>query len=814
LTSRTQKLKDRLKSVRRKTLLELIKAGPVASYKKRVQKEKDELAKEGKGLRNIAFFLTLISMTLALSFIPFFPQPLPILVAVLIAFLVYVNPAIGMPIGSVPIVIGLLYHLSTVDFIAMLGSTEVRVLFICLLIFFFVALPIRFRRYEDAIGINLGIIAATLLFFNATYFLAIPLLLTVAILFKKTQAGLAVSYYVLISVPMMLLQYFEHILTIARVDFWNDATAVPPIYVSLSPVFSNIQGSMAQFRMFDVSTTLGKILWNVVEVPGTRLHTVSQAIAQYLDSFPGMILFIVMIAGLVWAVSLILPSFVSKSRTSQAETLFPALSAAGVTALFFLFMAILQVPLAFSAQINSNRMIIGILSSLAFAIPAALLNFAPKKRAEVEKNSQIILVKAGNLMTKLQIFESLLEKVKGNVPVNVSSPETKMEIIKDKLNDILTKAEARKFKVPETYEKIKELDKELADGVNGLPIELNLLLEQYQLTLNYSYVTWIKRLQEVGYEINNPYAITFQKDQFPEERIAYISGVLSASRILANEVCLLAEQVYEVVRTLYDPSLPATNGTISYSKQKIVENTAPWIACDGLITALKNWQKEYVNDISRSVRSLEESLDFLAALGAQKTLQANAGEKYAFISGEIKKAEEIKAQLKKEKVYVLNLPSLEKSLQNSLAVTVNVLSVFREDLIQKEESIESLQPNENGFWEKNVTLREQLTSAIENISDFKTYSLKQMLQNLPQALSYLEPILWTLSQYNTKNELLLNYPIAKTAIDNLFKKKKRISVQDLPFEPGDAEEYLKIYCSERIRDFMFDEENLSLSRKT
>ena len=504
MTSRTQKLKENLKSVRKKSLFKLIKEGPVASYKRRVQKEKDELAKEGKGLRNIAFILTLVSMMLALSFIPFFPQPVPILISVLVAFIVFVNPAIGMSLGSIPIVIGLLYHLSTVDFIAMLGNAEVRVLFICLLIFFFVALPIRFRRYEDAIGINLGIIAATLLFFDVTYIMAIPLLLTVAILFKKTQAGLAISYYVLISVPLMILQYFEHILTIARVDFWNDVSAVPPIYVSLSGVFHNIQGAMVQFRMFDVSTTLGKILWNVVEVPGPMVHTVSQAVTQYLDSFPGMILFIVMIAGLVWAVSLILPSIVSKSSVNQAETLFPVLSAAGVTALFFLFMAVLKIPLAFSVQINSTKIVIGILSSVVFAVPAAMLNFAPKKKAEIEKNSKIIMVKADGLLAKLAAFDALIGKVKAAVPVDVSVPETKMGIIKEKLTEIVSNAEARKFKVPETYQTIKELDKDLADGISSLSAELNVILEHYQLNLNYSYTVWIKKLQEIGYEVKNP----------------------------------------------------------------------------------------------------------------------------------------------------------------------------------------------------------------------------------------------------------------------------------------------------------------------
>ncbi len=148
MASRTSKLKERLKGLKlkrkafkRRSLYDLFIGGPTASYKRRVQKEKEALAKEGRGIRNVAFILTLISMMLALSFIPFFPQPLPILVAVLIAFGVYMNPAIGMSIGSIPIALGLLYHLSTVDFIAMLGAPIVRVLFICILIFFFVAFP-------------------------------------------------------------------------------------------------------------------------------------------------------------------------------------------------------------------------------------------------------------------------------------------------------------------------------------------------------------------------------------------------------------------------------------------------------------------------------------------------------------------------------------------------------------------------------------------------------------------------------------------------------------------------------------------------
>ncbi len=815
MASRIKRIKERLKAIRRKSLSELVKGGPVASYKKRVQKEKDELAKEGRGLRTVAFILTLISITLALSFIPFFPQPLPVLVAVLVAFIVFINPAIGMSIGSIPIAIGILYQLSTVDFIGMLGPTVVRVLFICILVFFFVALPIRFRRYEDAIGINLGIIAAMTLFFDATYFLAIPLLLTAAILFKRTQSGLAVAYYALISVPLMVMQYFQHILTLTRVDFWNDLSAVPSMYTSLSAVFTHMQKGMFQFRMFDFSQTIGKILWNVVETPPATIHTVGQAVNQYLDSFPGMILFIVMVAGLVWAVSLILPSVVKKSSTRRAETLFPALSAAGVTALFFVFMISLQVPLAFSSQINSTKMALGVLASALFAIPAAMFNFDPKKKAEIEKNSQIIMVKAGDLMAKLKAFESLMGKVRGSVPVDVSSPETKMTIIKERLADILAKTEAKKFKVPETLEAIKELDKDLADGINGLESELKVILEHYQLNLNYSYTTWTRNLQEIGYEVKNLVQIEFQKDQPLEARVEYISAVLAASKLLANEVCQKAEQVYDVIKTMYDPSLPEESRTIKYSKQKLAENTAPWIACDALIIALKNWTKDYQPEISKSITSLQESLGSLASLGAKNNnLQAVLSEKYPLIVSETKRAEEVRVALGSKTISILNVVVLRDSLQSALSIAGKVLSTLYDELKAKEESIEDLMPIADSFWEKNVALREQLAIAIEKISDSKKYKPRDMLKNLPETQSIIEPSLWTIAQYNLKNELLLNYPIAKTAIEDQFKKKKRISVQDLPFEAEDAEEYLKMFFNERNNEFTFDEETLQLARKT
>ena len=490
------------------------------------------------------------------------------------------------------------------------------------------------------------------------------------------------------------------------------------------------------------------------------------------------------------------------------------LSAAGVTALFFLFVSGLQLPLAFSAKISTSNIMIAILASMVFAVPASMLNFAPKKKAEIEKNCQTILVKAGDLLTKLQAHQGLLIQAKAKTPVDVSSNETKMQLIKERLDEIVAKASARQLKVSETYERIKELDKDIADKVAALSSELELLLEHYQLTLNYSYTTWVKKLQEVGYDVKKPIKTSFEKTQTPLERIEYISSVIESSKQLANDVCALASQVYDVVKSLYDPSLPAESGTINYAVQKLKENASPWMACDGLIIAFKNWKKQYSKEISQSKQNLQASLAIITKL-AERDAESGSflGEQQQRLTDEIQKAVALENGLTQMNLDILRILSFKDVLQESLSVARNVLTILDDDLAAKEASIESLQPIENGFWEKNVLLGEQTESAIEQLSDFKKYNLKQMLQSLPSALSYIDPCMWTLAQYSLKNELLLNYPMAKTAIEILIKKKKHVSVQDLPFSAKDSEEYLKLFFSERNQDFMFDEENMLLTKK-
>jgi hypothetical protein len=163
---------------------------------------------------------------------------------------------------------------------------------------------------------------------------------------------------------------------------------------------------------------------------------------------------------------------------------------------------------------------------------------------------------------------------------------------------------------------------------------------------------------------------------------------------------------------------------------------------------------------------------------------------------------------------VVNVIIVRDVFQSLLSIAREVLSVLYEELKNREESIGNLLPTKDYLWEKNVTLRTRMTSAMEIIHNSSKYELKQVMETLPEALSCLDECVGTIVMYNEKEELLLNYPVARIAIGDLFRQKKHVSAQDLPFEPKYAEEYLRLFCSEKYREFAFDDANMLLRKRT
>ncbi len=772
------------------------------------EKEQRERTREPAPLKIFTFALTLVSMILGLSLMPLFPQPLPTLLAFLVALVTFKKPRYGMPIGTLLIGLGLLYQLSTVDFIAMLGEPLTRAAVVVVLLFLFVAPPVIFKRYKQAIAINMGILAAVLLFFNQTYFLAIPLILAAVMLFKK-NSGLTVVYYVLISVPLMMMQYLQYILQIEGVEWWIEPGSSPPIYVSLSAIFESLQQSMLQFRLYDTSKIVYTIVNQVTAPSNTDRLNLSTVLNQYLDSMPGIALFMAIVIGAIFAVVLIVRFFV-KGGLSEMERFLPSFLAASATALFFILLGALQSPLAFRADINTVQAVIAMVAAVLFTLPTAFVEFSPKKNATLE----MILEKARELMTKLQNFEALLNKAKTTLPVAaaVSSTEAKMLVIKDKLNDTLSKTSERAYAPSELDKKFGELDPGLNNEIDNLMSELSVTLGEYHVYVNCEYSTWLGKFGDMSLEVKATAKMDFQKDLPVETRIDSIKEVLDGGRLLASEVIQVSEQIYETIRSLYDVSLPEENQTIAFAKQKL-EEAAPWSAMDALFTALNNWRRQYGTKIAQSVEALQNSLAPVANLSLQSDrllpiLDADLPKLMDYA----KRAEDIRLRIEKP-VGIMSVITIRDILQSSLSIAREVLSILYAEIDSAETSIESLLPTKNYLWERNVTLRKRMTTAMEIICASEKHNLDEVLENMPKALADIDECVETIVKYADKKELLLNYPIAEMAINDLFRQKKRIAAQDLPFDSKYAEEYLRLFYSQKFSEFSFDETDFSLTRR-
>lgn len=776
-------------------------------FEKQKAKRAAERAQVPTMLRLLTFATTLASMILALSLLPLFPQPLPVVIAFLIAFIAYENPLFSLPVGGVLVGLGLIYNMSKVDFIAVLGDQLVREAVIFAILFVLVVLPIVFRRHKAAIAINLGIIAAILLFFGQAYFLAIPLIFASIMIFKKLSA-LTVVYYGLISTPLFMMQYLNHIIEVAQIqdDWWVIPGSSPPVFTPLTEIFRALQESMLQFRLYDTSQIVYAITAQVTQEPQPAEHTILEVLSHYLDSVPGIFLFLVIVAVMVSAFVLVTRMFLRQTHVS--ERILPPITAAAGTLLFFVLLGVLSGPLAFEAQIDGGKIAIGTLAAAMFALPAFFIDQTPKRKATVEMIAQ----KAQEMLDKLQNFEVTLKQVQENLPVDISAIEGKMLVLKDRLNDTLaktSKAEYEPSEVDDTFDQLEATSRE----IDNLAAELDVSLKAYQMLVEGEYSTWTGRFRDIGLEAKAAERKEFQHELPVEERITRIKETIDAGAVLVTDVVNTAEQAYEIVRSLYDPKLPKDSQAVMFAKKQLQEKTDPWIACAGLFTALNNWKKQYSAEIAMSVEYLQKSITLVAGLGAQsERLRQVLGDDYSKIMDVAKRAENLKLDVQKNAINVGNVILIREVLQSSLSIVKDALLILNEELRRKEESIDSLLPTEDYLWEKNTALKENMSSATDLFSNPSKYGLNEALTNLPKAVSHLDECVSTIARYNEQEELLLNFPVAETAIEDSFKQKPAISAHDLPFEPRFAEEYLKLFYSKRFRDYSFDNQKVILKR--
>lgn len=783
----------------------------ISAIRKRLKEtEKREKALETTRIKLITFIFTFVAMGLAFSLIPLLSQPLPILLALLVAFVTWQKPRIGMPVGSVIIGIGMLYHLSlpSVNFIALIGDLQYRVAFVAIFIGLFVALPLIFYRYRHAIAIDFGILAAVSLSSNSTYFLAIPLILTPIVFYKK-DAIIAAVYYVLISLPLMIMEYFNYFIAkTTATEWWILKGSSPPLFEPLTNTFNALRtADMGSFRLFNANELTNTIINQFTTYPDVLGKTMRSAIFQYRDSFPGILLFVVIIVGVVLALTLLANSFVK--RANFGDRVMPSLIATLATALFFILLGALQGSLAFTAKVDGGTIAYATLATLLFTLPISLISFQPKKNA----TSDMITEKANELMNKLQTFETQLNIVKTSIPLNVSGTDVKMLLLKDKINDILSKAQKNFYEANEIDKVYLELDKTIDPEIDALILELTSILNEYQIRVNTEYAQWLGRLKDdIGLDFKATIKPHYEPELPLEQRIICIQEVLEAGRILAVSIIEAVDPIYVIIRALYDHKLPQDSEAVAFAKKKLDEK-APWQSIQELYVALNNWRKQYSAEIAKSTEYLKRSLIPIIALPKQSgSLAPVMGNKMPIILAHAKKAQSLK-ETSDKKLNVLNLITIRDLLDATLDISKDIFIVLNDSLQYQEKSIEDMLPTSNYLWEKNATLDERMTEALTVLSSPRS-KVNEIMENLPKFEGYIDECIQTLTIYNERREFLLNYPMAKIAIEDQLKTKMKLTTVDLPFETKYAAQYLQVYYLQNFNEYDFDKQNMWLIKKS
>ena len=375
-----------------------------------------------------------------------------------------------------------------------------------------------------------------------------------------------------------------------------------------------------------------------------------------------------------------------------------------------------------------------------------------------------------------------------------------------------------KESTPEPEEPKEPITEEpVTEGAEELPPEPTIgpVTEEYQIFVNCEYAKWLGMFKDIGLETEFTVKTAFQEEAPLETRIDQVKEVLEESRSLANEIIKIAEQIYELIRSFYDQDLPKESQSIAFARKRLNEKATPWTALNVLFASLNNWNRQYKVQIFKSVDHLQNSLASIANLSTKnERLLPVLGDNFPIIMENAKKAENIKIAVEKKTFNVIDIMTIKEVFHSSLDIVRDVLSILYEKLKSEEKAIEILAPSGDFLWEKNDDLMKRMDFAMEAVSDSSEVKLSQVLESLPKFLSYVDECVETIALYNEIEELLLNYPIAEIAVEDLFREKKCISAEDLPFGPKYAEEYLKLFYSQRYSEFSLDKANMLLTKKT
>lgn len=306
----------------------------------------------------------------------------------------------------------------------------------------------------------------------------------------------------------------------------------------------------------------------------------------------------------------------------------------------------------------------------------------------------------------------------------------------------------------------------------------------------------------------------FERGLTLTNRLEDIKEIIDSSRATTAEIIEITEQIYDGIRLLFDPNLSKESQSIIFARKQLIEKIEPWNVLDTLYVTLINMRKNYKSQISNSIVNLENSLITINNFNREnERLSIALGEDYTKLIDLTKKVNDFQIYLDKEKFSIIGVIEIKKVFDSAVKITKGLFLILFENLNKKEKNIESLMPPEGYMWGKNLEIVEKMASAVKMFKKITKQKSSKVLEKLPSFLSLAEDGKQTIIAYYEKEELLLNYPVAESVVEEQLKEKKKVTAKDLPFDPKYSLEYLKLYHSKRYNESFFDETNNILRSK-
>jgi len=756
----------------------------------------------------VTFVVTMASMALGFTLIPLLPSPLPIIIAFLVAYAVFKDKIYGAMAGSLIISLGLFYHLSRIGFFQLIHDPVKNTVLMALIIAPFVICPAMFNNNLQIIAMDMGIIAVSLLFFRSTFYLAIPLILVFATIYKGRGIAYTFVYYASISLPLQIMQYLKTF----------EEGMLPPLYTPLDLIYHDIQSQLTTISL----DTLKRVFNTITGImpPDMVINGEAAAFAKFVDSIPGMILFFIIMSGFISVITIMnmrMPDPVKKAAIPGKYVdvlvyILPIVAAAITNLVFFLAIDNLQAPLAFQATVDQSILVGSTTFTILFSAPVAFSKYILDLKEVRSSRSHALIEESGKLLERIEEYNVIIDGLGTSVPENLMDLKTRMLIVEDEAEEIEQNAEESIQDLSELDVDLRRIYNELKLDVESFETQLDVALRDFYIKIKFEYLESVGEIRELGLDVDAPEVPELDMDAPLMEKVEHINHIIDSGRVLVEKLIDTSDKIYEIISSLFEPNLPRDSATLQISRQKIDEDE-PWVIIKAILVSLKNWEKQYSADILNATRPINDSIETIIQLSKRKSsLMPLLGDKYELIQNLSEQMTKRSFAEEDENLKVLKVILIRDTILSTVNVVGRIIGLLYYHLQDLEFNINLLLPREDYEWNRNMTITERMNQSLEVINNYERYGIDEIITHLYRVLSYIDEAVDTIEYYNERKEMLLNYPVFQKKITRILDEHGEVRLGDLGVAEKYGIEYLKMYHRTTYSPLTLEETTDSLRR--